>query len=150
MLTRCHAACCYALLRKCYSNRYLLNCFIVVYCAFPLDKATRLHYIFACISMGHALFQPPLGDRLFLVVYEACTIVLQLLNTCKTQREDSSQSLRRVTISIFQTTKMKPPQSKVYLCRSFMQTLFSIYFICIGCFYLLMVLLTWKHMDKLI
>ena len=53
-------------------------------------------------------------DRLFLVVCEACTVVSQLLNACKTQWEGSSQSLRRVTTPMFQTAEKKPPQSKVY------------------------------------
>ena len=57
-------------------------------------------------------------DRLFLVVYEACTVISQLLNACKTQWEGSSQSLRRVTTPMFQTTEKKPPQSKVYQCIS--------------------------------
>ena len=54
-------------------------------------------------------------ERLFLVVYEAYTVVSQLLNACKTRMECNSQSLRR---PIFQTTEKKPPQSKVYQCVS--------------------------------
>ena len=57
-------------------------------------------------------------DRLFLVVCEACTVVSQLLNACKTQWEDSSQSVRRVTTSVYQTAEKKPPQNKVHQCVS--------------------------------
>ena len=71
---------------------------------------------------------------LLLVVYEASTVVSQLLNACKTQREGTSQSLRRVATPIFQTAEKKPPQSKVYLCGSLVQPSFHFYFLCKAAF----------------
>ena len=83
-----------------------------------LDKASKLLFIFVHVCQGYAPFPTKRRDRLFLVVYKACTVVSQLLNACKTRTEGNSQSLRRVATPVFQTTKKKPPQSKVYLCLS--------------------------------
>ena len=106
----------------------------------------------SCSSFSFAYIRDtPLStrrDRLFLVAYEACTIVFQLLNTCKIQRQGNSQSVRRAAAPVFQTAEKKPPQSKVYLCRSLIQTLFHLYFLRASRFYHLTVLLTWVHTNK--
>ena len=126
-----------------YTQKYLLNCFIV-----------KLLYIFPQIllSKPQSCSSFSIGDmslsiwrvRLFLVVYEACTFVFQLLNVCKTQRESNSQSLRRVATPVFQTVdKKKPPQSKVYLCGSLIQTSFRFYLLHASRLYHLTILLTW-------
>ena len=47
-----------------------------------LDKASKLLFIFVRVSRGYAAF-PTRRDRLFLVVYEACTVVFQLLTLIK-------------------------------------------------------------------
>ena len=75
-------------------------------------KFSMLLFIFVRVRRGYAPF-PTRRDRLFLVVYEAYTVVSQLLNACTTRREGNSQSLRRVATPVFQTAEKKPPQSKV-------------------------------------
>ena len=96
-------------------------------------------------SFGYTPF-PTQRDRL---VYKASTVVSpQLLNACKTQRKGNLQSLRRVATPVFQTAEKKPPQSKVYLCRSLLQPSFCFYFIRKICFYHLTILLTWVYRDK--
>ena len=112
-----------------------------------LNKASELLFIFVRVRRGYTPF-PTRRDRLFLVVCEASTVVSQLLNACKTRREGNSQSLRRLATPVFQTAEKKPPQSKVYLCGSLVQTSFCFYFLRKSCFYHLTILLTWVHTDK--
>ena len=135
------------MLRTKVSSKLFYSLTIVFYPANSLDKALELLFIFVCVCTGYTPF-PTQRDRLFLVVYKASTVVSQLLNACKTQREGNSQSLRRLSTPVFQTTKKKPPQSKVYLCESLLQSSFCFYFLCKSCFYHLMTLLTWVHTDK--
>ena len=49
-----------------------------------LNKASKLLFIFVRVHWGYAPFPTNQRDRLFLVIYKACTVVSQLLNVCKT------------------------------------------------------------------
>ena len=112
------------------SSKLFYSLTIVFFSTNSHNKASKLLSILFALCRRYTQF-PFRRDRLFLVVYEACTIVFQLLNACKTRREGNSQSLRRVATPIFQTTEKKPPQSKVYLC---IQTSFNFYFLRKSCF----------------
>ena len=90
------------ILRTEVSSKLFYSLTIVFFPTNSLDKASKLLFIFIRIHREYAPF-PTQRDRLFLVVYEACTVVFQLLNACKTQREGNSQSLRRVATPVFQT-----------------------------------------------
>ena len=62
------------------SSNLFYSLTIVFFPTNSLDKASKLLLIFAHVCKGHTPF-PTQRDRLFLIVYEACTVV-QLLNTC--------------------------------------------------------------------
>ena len=117
------------------SSKLFYSLTIVFFPTNSLDKASKLLSIFVRVSRGYAPF-PTRRDRLFLVVYEACTVVFQLLNACKTRREGNSRNRRKVTTPVFQTAEKKPPQSKVYLCGSLLQTSFNFYFLRKSCFFI--------------
>ena len=135
------------ILRTEVSSKLSYSLTIVFFPTNSLDKASELLFIFIRVCRGCTPF-PTRRDRLFLVVYEASTVVSQLLNTCKTRRNSNSQNLRRVATPVFQTAEKKPPQSKVYLCGSLVQPSFCFYFLRKSCFYHLMFLLTWVRTDK--
>ena len=65
------------------SSKLFYSLTIVLFSTNYLDKASKLLFIFVRVRRGYAPF-PTRGNKLFLVVYEACTVVFQLLNTCKT------------------------------------------------------------------
>ena len=71
------------------SSKLFYSLTIVFFPTNSLDKASKLLFIFVCVLSGYSPFQIQ-RDRLFLVVYEGCIIVFQVLNACKTQREGNS------------------------------------------------------------
>ena len=60
------------------SSKLFYSLTIMFFLANPLNKASKLLFIFIHVRKGHTHFQ------LFLEVYKACTNVFQLLNACKT------------------------------------------------------------------
>ena len=75
-----------------YAQKYLYSLTIMFFLTNSLDKASKLLFIFVRVCRGYTPFLTQ-KDRLLLVVYEACTVVFQLINACKTRREGNSQSL---------------------------------------------------------
>ena len=71
------------ILRTEVSSKLFYSLTIVFFPTNSLDKASKLLFIFIRVHRGYDPF-PTRRDRLFLVVYKACTVVFQLLNACKT------------------------------------------------------------------
>ena len=84
-----------------------------------LDKASKFAYAEDIL---------PFQLKGYLVVYEACTVVSQLLNAYKTQREGNSQSLRSRHTRISDCQKETTSEQSLPV-RKLIQTSFHFYFL---------------------
>ena len=122
-------------------QKYLFNCFLVFLSHHLLKisscKVLGLLFIFVHISTGHSHFlnneihdscEP---DRPTLVFFGCKAAVNTARNACF---KVCGESLYPVL-----TQKRNPPREKAYLCISVIQALFSLYFLCMGCFHQLMI-----------